>query len=879
MQTSVDGQAEVLRSESFRLKGVPTVPALLFRLVFVCLFPAILGAAGIIYMEYLRGQSLLHSGVLTTLHDKLDAVDAQLAQAELFAQALSLNGFLSTQDFSNFYRLTTQMMQNAKLDYNIIVYDADGQQLLHTAKPFGAALSRRQEMAQVKSVFDTGKPTGSFVIFRNSVGSAMVGAMAPVVVGQKVSYGLTVAFNPSHFKSLVQRQYLLHDAVIVILDSEGNVAAHSLDAEVAIGQKGVPALLKVLQEHAEGTFQTTGYGSAPTLTSYIRSPRSGWTVAVEFPLQSLDAWYQSEIVYFGLGATALLALSLLMAWMVANRIVQSVRVLRDAAVALGAGEVAILPPLTLLEVGEVRQAIAFSALLLKTRTQELLDANAALQERSAQLAEAQSISQIGNWSWRFKENAVYASEEMIRLLGANALAAPRGKAHPALLPETWQKLAAAMRGARRSGTDYDLDVVVLDKEGKHVWVNVRGKTMYDSDGKITGVRGTLQDITKPRAAAASVRENATRLKMALVSSDLALWDWNIASGELFFDERWASIQGYVPAEMRFTNEGYLKDVFREDIPVIVESFERHFSGMSPKYEAVYRTRHKDGQWIWVQSTGRLVERDSHGKPLRVLGVALDVTERKNHEHTMEALHDEMNAMLVWQVAQHTVAALAHEINQPLASLSILCEVAQRVAQPELPLGGSDAVSAMQFAATISLMSTEVVRAGAVLRKLLISVNKPDITRTDAAVNEMVDQAIRVALVEGVFDCAISTDLALHLPIIKANWLQVSKVLLNLIHNAAQAMHSAHSVDNKMVISTKMLAGHREICISVQDCGPGINDLMQQEIFQPFITTKTHGMGLGLTISRALIEAHGGKLWATSPAGHGAIFHFTLPTEV
>ena len=134
-----------------------------------------------------------------------------------------------------------------------------------------------------------------------------------------------------------------------------------------------------------------------------------------------------------------------------------------------------------------------------------------------------------------------------------------------------------------------------------------------------------------------------------------------------------------------------------------------------------------------------------------------------------------------------------------------------------------------------------------------------------------------ALDEGVFSFHIKTDYAANLPPVKVNRLQVNKVLLNLIHNSAQAMQGAQMLTGTIEISTALAADGHEICITVQDEGPGISELMQQEIFQPYISTKSNGMGLGLTISRALIEAHGGKLWATQVPGHGATFHFTLPT--
>jgi two-component system sensor kinase FixL len=92
------------------------------------------------------------------------------------------------------------------------------------------------------------------------------------------------------------------------------------------------------------------------------------------------------------------------------------------------------------------------------------------------------------------------------------------------------------------------------------------------------------------------------------------------------------------------------------------------------------------------------------------------------------------------------------------------------------------------------------------------------------------------------------------------------------------MLEAQAVNGKIVVSSALAADGHDICITVQDDGPGISALIQQEIFQPFISTKSHGLGMGLTISRALIQAHGGKLWATQIHGQGATFHFTLPTE-
>jgi signal transduction histidine kinase len=144
------------------------------------------------------------------------------------------------------------------------------------------------------------------------------------------------------------------------------------------------------------------------------------------------------------------------------------------------------------------------------------------------------------------------------------------------------------------------------------------------------------------------------------------------------------------------------------------------------------------------------------------------------------------------------------------------------------------------------------------------------------VNELVAESVQTALHEGVFGYRLIADYAADLPNFKGNHLQVTKVLLNLIHNGAEAMQGAQISNGTIWISTALAGNGREICVSVRDEGPGISDAMKEEIFQPFITTKSYGLGMGLTINRALIEAHGGKLWHTQEGGLGATFRFTLP---
>lgn len=877
MQTSVGAHAEDPSPQKSRPKLLTTVPVLLFRLTIACLLPPLIGGGMMIYHEHELGHARQQESTRLIVLDKLETVDAQLGKLELLAQALASSAPLITGEFALFHQRSARLLKESKLDLCIILYDANGQQLLNSGITYGRPLPKRQTLGHIKSVFDTGESVKSTVISRTSEGQAIIGVMTPVYSGEKVVYALAVGLASKNLNFLLQPSYLPTESIATIIDNTGTIAASSNNAQKLIGQTADAETLRQLEVQLAGTFNLTSAAGTPLLATYRRSAESGWSMVLSVPLQSMENPLLRNLILLSLGGTLLLFLSLFSAWLVARRITKSVAALHDAAVALGAGALMKPPEVSLLEAAKVSQAMTASAKLLATRTTELLEANEALTERTTELAEAQKLAQIGNWKLDLKTGQRFASAEMYDLFGPDVslpFSQQLGKLFP---PETWQKLDEALQRTIQTGIGYALVVEVINKEGRRVWTDNRCQAVLGSSGKVIGLLGTCQDISNIKAIESELRENKTRLRMALINAELTLWEYHIQSGEIIFIERLASLQGMEFTGKPISFESYADSIFPADLLRMHEDLEKYLRGDTKKYDVSFRARHVDGHYVWIQSTGKVVDWDTEGKPLRMIGVSVDISERRLSENKMEALHDEMNAMLVWQVAQHTVAALAHEINQPLASASILCEAANRMMPvSQIALGNSPQLS-NRLGGTLQRIGSEIERAGTVLRSLLASISKPDLTREPAIVNELIGESIKTALAEGVFGYPITTDYANDLPPVKVNRLQFSKVLLNLIHNGAQAMKEANVSNGTIKISSSMASDLNEVCIHVQDDGPGIDATMQQEIFQPFITTKAHGLGMGLTISRALIEAHGGKLWATQVEGRGATLHFTLPT--
>jgi len=876
MQTPVEAQAEVQSTEPSRGKSLPTLPALLFRLVLACLLPALFGAGIMIYMEHERGRTQLEENIRLSLQDKLETVDAQLAQAELFAQTLAIDEALIDKKFATFHQDALRLLKENKLNLTVFLYDASGQQLINTDLPYGARLLKRQDIANIQSVFASGQMMGSHIALRTLDGQPTVGILVPVFSGKKVLYALSVGFSPNNLNRLIDRQSLHADGIAAIIDSNGNFAARSRESVRVFGRKVSPELLKKLETQFEGAFDVTTATGIPVRTTFRRSPRSGWTVAIAIPEKSLATPLTRNLGVLLLASVLLLGLSLSSAAVIGKRIAKSVRGLHDAAVALGAGELTDMPAGATSETHELSQALQASAHLLMRRTQQLEVANANLLERSTELNEAQHIAHIGNWKWDAGTGVFFVSDELQRLYGRKILLPFAELKDKVFADAAWQELKSAAKATLQTKTGFALLLLTLAENDRQIWTRVNGEAVCNAAGEVIGLRGTLQNVDIYRRAELASLDNESRLNLALSSMGMALWDWNVKTGALFFDNRWTALQGDSLENTPTTKESFMQHVYLEDLPNSLAAMERHLRGEAPKYETSYRLRHKDGHCVWIQASGQIIERDAAGMPVRVLGVAWDITERKRQEAEIAHLQTEMHDILAWQVAKHTVAALAHEVNQPLASASILCEAANRMLVTNGLSDEAKADKSKRLEQTLQCIASDIGRAGDVLRNLLKSVNQPDITRAPAVVNELVAESIQTAAEEGVFGYPLITDCAADLPAAKVNRLQVIKVLLNLIHNGAQAMHEAQVADGKLLISTALAADGREIQVSVRDDGPGISADLQAEVFQPFITTKSHGLGMGLTISRALIEANGGKLWHSQDDGLGATFHFTLP---
>jgi PAS domain S-box-containing protein len=298
----------------------------------------------------------------------------------------------------------------------------------------------------------------------------------------------------------------------------------------------------------------------------------------------------------------------------------------------------------------------------------------------------------------------------------------------------------------------------------------------------------------------------------------------------------------------------------EEVRAHIEKVRRNGSDL---FES--RHRAKDGE-VWPVEVNASYWPEDGGC---VFAFLRDVTERKRTEAALQTLHAEMERLMRFHVASQTAAAIAHELNQPLNAVSTYAEAALRLlsagnAQPD------------KLRHALEGSAKQAQRAGRVVRELVAFLKQGDVDTDRVDINQAVRSALARLQADHHHGFQTRLELEPGLAPVRANRLQVEKVLLNLIGNGVEAMNDAGISPRSITVGVRTGADRGMAQVTVRDSGPGVESAIAHRIFEPFFTTKPKGLGMGLAISRAMIEAQGGQLWVESTPGSGATFHLTLP---
>lgn len=382
------------------------------------------------------------------------------------------------------------------------------------------------------------------------------------------------------------------------------------------------------------------------------------------------------------------------------------------------------------------------------------------------------------------------------------------------------------------------------------------------------ILATFYPSDRRRNAEEAYKTSEERLKLATKAADLAVFDFDSNRNVLHWDEDMRLLWGAESNES-VSNKRFITVIHPEDRKARQSALD---SAIDPKGSGEYNSEYRvinpsDGSEQWVSAVGRMHFEDGHAT--RLVGVARNITRQKMFEDQLRKQRNENEILFKEQVAAQTISAIAHEINQPLTAISAYSEVALRAMKD-----GGNYPSNLKRALEGCVHQAQ--RAGDSLHELLSFLNKSELVMEPFDLNRTAKEALNIAKDDGYGGFYPELQLEKEMPNVIGNKTQVQKVIVNLIRNAVEAMRGAGIEESKIVITVQTHKSINMAHLLVKDTGPGLDAETQKHIFEPFFTTKPTGIGMGLSISRALIEANGGELWFEPNATKGATFHFTLP---
>ncbi|MCA1442449.1 PAS domain S-box protein [Ensifer sp. IC4062] len=434
--------------------------------------------------------------------------------------------------------------------------------------------------------------------------------------------------------------------------------------------------------------------------------------------------------------------------------------------------------------------------------------------------------------------------------------------HPEDVEAEWKQCSRLIRGEFKS---FDLEKRYIRKDGSIVWVYLNASVVLDVNGAPVHFRTYIRDITQRKQQEQALGQSEERYRTLAETATDVILAIDQTSKILFVNGAVEKIFGYSPAEIAGQKitvlmPQRLRHRHEEAIRRYLESGEKRMSWSAVPLPGL----HKNGREIDLDVSFAEV---GTGDERFFSGILRDVTERKRTEEALRQTRAELAHVARVATLGEMSASIAHEVNQPLAAV---------VNSASACLHWLEAQRLQEARRSASRAIAEGRRASEIISRIRALANKAPPQKDWLDVNETIHEVIALARGEmqqnGV---ALETQLASDVPIILADRIQLQQVVLNLMMNAIEALNSVEKNTRELLVrSAREKSEH--VVISVQDSGPGFDPSRLDLLFDAFYTTKPQGLGMGLAISRSLIEAHGGRLWATANAPRGAVFQFMLP---
>ena len=417
-------------------------------------------------------------------------------------------------------------------------------------------------------------------------------------------------------------------------------------------------------------------------------------------------------------------------------------------------------------------------------------------------------------------------------------------------PDDKKGMLVKWSAIRASGVRGGLEARLRRFDGAYRWFLFEAEPLRDGVGNIVKWYGAATDIQNRRQTEEELRRSEAKLAEAQRVSRTGSFVWNVSTGEQFGSREFFRILGY-DQPRSVTPEMILERAHPEDRARVERTMERSArDGKDIDYE--HRLLMPDGSVKYVHVVAHAVS--DQADQLEFIGAVVDVTEAKQAEERLHKAQAELAHVTRVTTLGELTASIAHEVNQPLAALVANAEAGLRWLDRETP----DLAAVRR---SVEWVINDGIRASEVIRRVRALAKKSDIEKVPLDINDVINEV--VALVQRELfrhQVSLRTELAPALPMVLADRVQLQQVIINLVMNGIEAMQPVTDRPRELVIRSRQ-DETRHVLVSVTDCGVGISAENADRLFNAFFTTKSSGMGMGLSICRSIVEAHGGRLSA------------------
>jgi hypothetical protein len=504
--------------------------------------------------------------------------------------------------------------------------------------------------------------------------------------------------------------------------------------------------------------------------------------------------------------------------------------------------------------------------------QDKKQAEEKLRQSEAYLAEAQKLSHTGSWAWSPDTDVRYWSEECYRVLGFDPRdGLPRiEELIQRVHPDDRAAFRESVRRATHGELDEEVDYRIVHPGGAVRDIHSAGHPIFNASGDLVEYTGTVIDVTEHKRAEEAVRRSKAFLAEGQRLSHTGSWGWNASTGKLTWSKEHFRILGLEPEDTNPSLDVFWERVHPDDRTGLRRAFE---SAIQDKrdFEQEFRIVRPDSSIRHLHGVGHAVLNKAN-ELVEFMGSTMDITERKQAEAALQEARGELERVARVTAMGELTASIAHEINQPLAGVVTSANAGLNwlaANPPNLP----------KTRETLERILRDGTRGGEILARIRALLKRTPPAKILVSLNQVVRDVL--ALTSGELrqhGIELTLKLNSNLPAIRGDGIQLQQVLLNLIKNAIEAMAAIHNGQRTLGIQScpGELDGKPAVVVEVSDNGVGFSGTDSSRFFEAFHTTKPQGMGMGLWISRSIIENHHGRLAASPNGGPGATFLMMLP---